>query len=112
MKLADASRLFATTTREPAQSTTAVPAHTPAVHTSPLVQPLPPSQASPSLAGCARQEPAASLQTPVLHASVNDEQSRGNPPPHPPPVHVWPTVQKALQSASVTQGVWAHTADA
>ena len=53
MKLAEPSPLFATTMRDPAQSTIALPAQTPAVHTSPVVQASPSSQASPSLVGCA-----------------------------------------------------------
>src|SRR5262249_14920283 len=93
--LADPSPLFATTRRGVVQSTIAVLPQTPALQVSPVVQALASSQGRPWLAGCAWQAPAASLQTPVLHWSVSEEQSRGIPPPQVPAVHVSPTLQKS-----------------
>ena len=91
------SPLFVTTIRDEKQSTGASgvpPPHTPAVHVSPSTQSVPLKQGPPSLAGCASQMPANSLQTPTLQKLSSEEQSRGTPPAHVPAAHSSPTVQK------------------
>jgi hypothetical protein len=66
-----------------AEQSTGVPAQTPFVHWSFVVQALPSSQPVPLRTTSWSQSPRSPLQKPTWHASVNAEQSLGSPPQKP-----------------------------
>jgi hypothetical protein len=70
-----------------------VPPQAPAVHWSPVVHALPSLHVVPLSRGTAAQLPVWVLHVPTLHALSRLEQSTGLPP-HVPPVHWSPVVQR------------------
>jgi len=81
-----------------------VPAHTPAVHTSPLVQALPSLQTVP-LATFVNTHPVAGAQVSAVQALLSLHTSAV--PPHTPLVHTSPVVQAlpSLQAVPLATGV-------
>src|SRR6185295_16181443 len=98
MTLALPAPLFATTRRGEAQSTIAVPVHTPVRQTSVVVQAFASLQVPPSLIGVATHASVVSLHEPLVHDPERPVQSRCAAAVQAPVRHVSPMVQKRPSS--------------